>query len=77
MSISNTGKLEAVVNGLVCQFDGDRWISSEERLADTLNTALRLCPQHWQENADLRQLGERCLQMADFGGRYSIAWVKE
>ena len=72
MSVPNTGKLEAVVNGIPCQFDGTRWTSDDAHLAETLNVALELCPtQHF----DIRSLAERVFKTAGLDGRYQITTV--
>lgn len=44
MSIPHTGKLEAIVNGHRCSFDGDSWITPEADLTAVLNDATKTSP---------------------------------
>lgn len=44
MSIPHTGKLTAIVNGDICQFDGNRWVTPKPHLTAALNDATESSP---------------------------------
>jgi hypothetical protein len=44
MSVRNGNKLEAVISGHKCLFNGEAWISSDPALSDQLNLALAAVP---------------------------------
>jgi len=44
MSLPHTGQLEAIVNGVACQFSGDAWTTPDAALTAALNDATDSSP---------------------------------
>lgn len=59
MSIPHTGKLNAIVNGISCQFDGDKWITTDIELSARLNSATDSSP---KTHYTIHELAEHILQ---------------
>ena len=46
MSLPHTGQLEAIVNGVRCQFNGDVWTTPDAELAARLNAEMESVAKH-------------------------------
>jgi hypothetical protein len=61
MSIPHTGKLKAEVDGSLCEFDGDCWITPRADLTARLNDATRSAP---KTHYSIHELAEHVLSKA-------------
>ena len=59
MSIPYTGRLEAVVNGVPCHFDGDKWLTADAELTLLLNDATDSSP---KTHYTIQELAEHVLR---------------